>query len=145
MPAVRPMSHIKKKWVDRAGVAGPEYEFGIKNPRKVWADEASKAQETYKKAITDPSVPARYKGGVEKTGQKKYVDMATRKGITRFPEGVTLGQPFFEEGFTPYRDEIEKTELPPKLPKGDPGNITRVSRLASAMHEKKKAILGVSS
>ena len=143
MAAIRPMERIKKKWVDKASIAGPDYSWGVENPKKLWEEEAAKAEETYHKAITAPDIGKRFVGGVKRAGQSKYQEMAKRKGSTRYPEGITLGEPFYDEGFAPFRDEIERTELPPKLPKGDPGNIKRVSVIASALHAKKKALLGI--
>ena len=143
MAAIRPMSVISKKWVGRASIAGPDYEYGVKNPKKIWEEETTKAKDTYKKAITAPDIDRRFEGGVKRAGQRKYLEMATKKGPTRFPEGVTIGEPFYESGFGPFRDEIEKTELPTRLPKGDPGNIVRVATIAKALHEKKKALMGV--
>jgi hypothetical protein len=48
-----------------------------------------------------------------------------------------VGGDDYEKGFAPFRDEIEKTALPPRFPKRDPRNIARVSALNVALAKKK--------
>jgi len=48
-----------------------------------------------------------------------------------------VGGDDYEKGFAPYRDEIEKTALPPRYPRRDPRNIQRVATIAAALGKKK--------
>ena len=45
--------------------------------------------------------------------------------------------PDFEKGFAPYADVIRATALPPRFPKGDPRNYTRVQVIGTALRAKK--------
>jgi len=78
-----------------------------------------------------------YAKGITKAGSAKWQQRATTKGPGRFAEGVMIGSDDYEKGFAPYRDEIEKTVLPPRYPKRDPRNINRVSAIAQALAKKK--------
>ncbi len=40
MAAIIPLERIREKWVRRAGQAAPDYEAGIRNPRRDWAQAA---------------------------------------------------------------------------------------------------------
>jgi hypothetical protein len=75
--------------------------------------------------------------GVTKAGTDKWKSKALQKGPGRFAEGVMVAGPDYEAGFAPYRDEIERTTLPPRFPKGDPRNISRVATIAAALRKKK--------
>jgi len=75
--------------------------------------------------------------GISKAGSVKWQARALQKGPGRFAEGVMVGGDDYEKGFAPFRDEIEKTVLPPRFPKRDPRNIQRVSTIATALGKKK--------
>jgi len=75
--------------------------------------------------------------GVTKAGTAKWQGKALAKGPGRFAEGVMIGGDDYEKGFGPYRDEIEKTALPPRFPKRDPRNLMRVSAITTALAKKK--------
>jgi hypothetical protein len=78
-----------------------------------------------------------YGKGIVKAGTAKWQDRAIKKGPGRFAEGVMIGGDDYGKGFAPYRDEIEKTVLPPRFPKRDPRNIQRVATIALALGKKK--------
>ena len=81
--------------------------------------------------------------GKLKRGTDKWKKMASTKGPSRFAEGVMVAKPDYEKGFAPFAEEIAKTELPPRGPKGDPANIQRVAAIAAALHKKKMELLGL--
>ena len=140
MAAIRPLDVIAKKWTTVTPLRAEEYKFGIENPKKNWEEEAVKANDTYVKAVTAAAQAGRYAGGIKKAGLRKWQDRATKKGPGRFSEGVMIAGPDYEEGFAPFHAEIERVDLPPKRPKGDPGNINRCAVIAKALHEKKLAL-----
>lgn len=142
MPEMRSTSDSAAKWARRAGSAGPEYEDGVKNPRKDWAAEAAAANERYKRAVTEAAQKDRFKAGVQKAGTAKWQANAILKGPARYSEGVMLAQTAYEEGFRPFADVIRATKLSPRGPKGSPENIKRVAEMAAALHQKKISLVG---
>lgn len=137
MPAVKPLDRISRKWANASAAALTEYEEGVRNPRRDWADATSKANDAYKKGIQASIAADRFKKGVTNAGTGKWQEQTLRKGPSRWSEGIALSTDAYERGFTPYRNVIERTELPARGPKGDPGNIQRVAILSKALHDEK--------
>lgn len=139
MAAIRPMAFIKEKWVTVTPTKAPQYEQGVQNPKKDWATNAKEAEEAWKAGVTAAAGEGRFGRGVERAGTKKWQERALRKGPTRYAEGTMIAGDDYERGFKPYRDVIERTELPKRQAKGSRANIERVWAIASALHEAKKA------
>lgn len=142
MPEIRDPSASAAKWARRAGSAGAEYEEGVRNPRKDWAQAAAEANERYKRAVTEAAQKDRFKAGVNKAGTAKWQANAITKGPGRYSEGVMLAQTSYEDGFRPYADVIRNTKLSPRGPKGSPENLKRVAEMSQALHQKKVSLLG---
>jgi len=140
MPAVKSLDRASKKWTQRASVSQEAYTDGIDNPRVDWAAATQAANQAYKSGITQSLAADRFAAGVKKAGTSKWADNAKKKGPGRWSEGVAMSTDAYEKGFSPYRQVIEATNLPPRGPKGDPNNIKRVSLLAEALHKKKVAM-----
>ncbi|RLC82192.1 MAG: hypothetical protein DRJ03_19370 [Chloroflexi bacterium] len=137
MPKVRPISQIAEKWARVTPGRAGDYRSGIEAPKKDWAEEAVRAEDRYKRGVTEAANRGRYGKGVSEAGTGKWKARALAKGPSRFAEGVAIARPDYERGFAPYREVIEATELPPRGPKGDPTNIQRVAAIAAALHNKK--------
>lgn len=137
MAKIRPISHIAEKWATVTPQRATDYQEGVRNPKKVWAEEAIKAENVYKEAVTKAASEGRYGKGISAAGQEKWQKRTLAKGPSRFSEGVMIARPDYEKGFAPYRDAIEQTELPPRAPKGDPRNIERVAIIAKTLHAVK--------
>lgn len=141
MPAIRSLDQVARKWNEVTPLRADEYKTGVENPKKDWATEAIAANDVYKTAVTAAATQGRYGAGVKNAGTRKWQDNSSTKGPSRFSEGVLLAKDAYEDGFSPYHDEIAKVELPPRGAKGDPANINRVSTITRALHEKKLAML----
>lgn len=137
MAKIRSIAHIAEKWATVTPQRASDYQEGVKNPKKNWAEEAIKAEEVYKEAVTKAAAEGRYGKGVSGAGQEKWQKRTLAKGPSRFSEGVMIARPDYEKGFAPYRDAIEGVELPPRAPKGDPRNIERVAVIAKILHAVK--------
>lgn len=135
--AIKSTAASADKWARRAGNAGPEYEEGVKNPKRDWATETKAAEPNYEKGVQAAITRKSYGKGVEKTGTAGWQKNAIAKGPARFQEGVRLAKSDYEKGFAPFRDVIANTTLPPRGPKGDPANIKRVEILARNLHNAK--------
>jgi len=137
MAKIKDIRTIAEKWSTVTPGRSGEYRKGVTDPVKDWAEEALAAEERYVRGVTEAATGGRYGRGVSHAGTSKWQEGAKTKGPGRFAEGVALGRSAYERGFSPYRDEIEHTDLPSRGPKGDPSNIQRVAVLAAALHNRK--------
>lgn len=142
MAHIKDMGRISSKWKRVASGAQTEFQEGVENPRRSWAQATKEAEPAYEAGIRAAVANKSFGKGVTKAGDTKWQENAVRKGPGRYSEGVALAQDAYEAGFSPYREVIARTPLPPRGPKGDPKNIQRVSALADALHKAKIARLG---
>ncbi len=137
---VKPIDAVVDKWKRRVDVAGPDYEYGIRNPKKPWAAAAIAAEALQEEGVRAAIADKMYVKGIKRVGDEKWRDMAEKKGPRRFREGVGLALDYYREGIAPYLEALRRLELPGPFPKGDPRNVTeRVGLIASTLHELKVA------
>lgn len=137
MAEIKSAARIKEKWTRVTPMRTEDYKLGIQSPRRDWEKSAIAAKESHKQAMATAAAQDAFGKGIAKAGSAKWQSRALQKGPGRFAEGVMVGGDDYEKGFAPYRDEIEKTVLPPRFPKRDPRNLMRVSTIATALGKKK--------
>jgi len=137
MPKIRSAVVNAAKWKRRTENAGPEYEAGVSDPKKDWEEETAKAEGNYEVGIQTSIQQKRFGKGVRKAGTAAWQKGAVEKGVAHFGPGVAVSGDNYEKGFSPYRDVIERTVLPPRYPKGDPRNFDRVKVMGTALHKAK--------
>ena len=137
MPKIRSTAKIAEKYARVTPGKGPELEAGLKDPRKIWADEAAAAEAAWAAGVTDAITRGAFGKGVSAAGQPAYIEPALKLGVKRYRDGVTFGVSKYAKKFSPFHDVIEGTTLPPRGPVGDPGNIERVRLIAAALHDAK--------
>ena len=140
MPAIKSIEQASDKWVRRASVAGPDYQAGVTNPKRSWAEASGAAEESYKMGVTQAAAQGRYGKGVKAAGDGKWKENAMKKGPGRFAEGVSLAKDQWTKGFSPYHAAIGALTLPARGPKGDPKNLQRVVAVANALRQLKTKI-----
>jgi len=136
MAEIKSIARIKEKWTRVTPMRSDDYKLGIQSPRRDWEKAAGAAKETHKAAMVAAAAADSYGKGVARAGTSKWQGRALVKGPGRFAEGVMVGGDDYEKGFAPFRDEIEKTVIPPRFPKRDPRNIQRCSLIAAALGKK---------
>ena len=134
---IKSAARIKEKWTRVTPMRTEDYRLGIQSPRRDWGAAAIAAKESHKLAMVSAAASDAFGKGIAKAGTAKWQTKALQKGPSRFAEGVMVGGDDYEKGFAPYRDEIEKTILPPRFPKRDPRNLQRVSIGNIALAKKK--------
>ena len=139
MPQVKNAADVARKWAMVTPQRSGEYEAGVRNPVRDWGQNASAANDAYKTGVTAAAQQDRFRTGVQKAGTGKWQRRAIELGAQRFGAGVTVAQPDYQAGFAPYRDVIERTQLPPRFAKRDPRNIERVRVMATALAQAKQA------
>ncbi len=137
MPKVRSASEIAEKWGRVTPSRTEDYERGVRDPVNDGEVNTKASEGIYKEAVVKAANEGRYGKGVAKAGTEKWQRKTIEKGVDRWGPGVQLAEKDYEAGFAPFRDTIERTDIGPRYPKGDPRNIQRVAKLAAALHEKK--------
>lgn len=137
MAEIKSIAAIQEKWGRVTPGRTEDYTLGIKNPKRDWAQAASAAKESHKAAMTAAAANDSYSKGVTKAGTARWQDKATRKGPSRFAEGVIVGASDYGAGFAPYADTIKATTLPVRFPRGDLRNLDRVKTISQALRKKK--------
>jgi hypothetical protein len=128
---------IAEKWARVTPQRTADYEAGVRQPTKDWATQTANAEDSYSQGVQKAVQDKRFGKGVKAAGTSKWQEKAISKGTQRWGPGVSIAENDYESGFEPYRQEMEKVNLPPRFPKGDPRNIQRVAAIATALHKKK--------
>lgn len=139
MPAIRSAADIARKWADVTPRRDADYKAGVSAPMRDWEMETLAAEDRFEAGIQDAIARKAFGSGVSRAGTEKWRRGALEKGVNRWGPGVRVAQGDFEKGFAPFRDVIERTDLPPRRRTGDPANIERVAVLAAALHAAKIA------
>lgn len=142
MPPIKPTAEIAEKWERVTPSRVPDYEAGVRRPRRSWEDATTEAADAYAQGVTAAIAENRFEGGVRAAGDRKWQEKTLQKGPGRWAEGVRISGVDYASGFDPYRDEIERIVLPPRGPRGDPRNIERVRIIADALHALKIRLAG---
>lgn len=140
--AIRSTSEIAAKWAEVTPQRAPQYERGVRNPKKNWEEETVKSNDAYKAGIASAIQKDSFLKGVQKAGTSKWQRGAIEKGTSRFGPGVQVAQDDYNKGFAPYREAIQNADLPPRFARRDPRNIDRVRAMVAALVEEKERQLG---
>ena len=138
MPPIKQMSAIAEKWARVTPMRAPDYEAGINNPKADWANQTKASNTAWKDGITKAVQNDTFLKGVTRVGTEKWQRKASEVGPARFSQGVQVARPDYEKGFSPYRDVIERTAIPPRFAKADPRNIERVRVMSAALAAAKR-------
>lgn len=138
MPAVKSSAQIAEKWARVTPQRAQDFEQGVRNPRRSWAQATAAAADAQAEGVQQAIAEGRFQRGVERAGDEKWRNNTVEKGVRRWGPGVQVAQQDFQQGFEPFRQVIEQTTLPPRFPKGDPRNLERVSAITTALHRAKR-------
>lgn len=137
MPRQLTAASVAAKWAGVTAQRTGDYESGVKNPRKDWAQSSVAASSAYQAGVQDAIKRDAFSKGVNAAGNATYQKGAIEKGVSRFAEGVSLGQNTFASKIAPVLQTIESTQLPQRYAKGDPRNVARVSAITQALRKLK--------
>jgi hypothetical protein len=139
MAAIRELSDIAAKWANVTPQRSPDYEAGVRSPRKDWKAATAAANESYKTGLQASIAADSWVKGVNKAGTETWQEGSLTKGVDRWGPGVALAEPKYAEGFAPYRAAIAGLTLPPRFARRDPRNLNRVKAVVDAMIATKVA------
>lgn len=141
MAFIRSIDVIADKFATVTPQRSADYEAGIQNPRRDWAQATAAAESAYEEGVRQSIAKKRFGKGVKKAGSSKWQKGAQEKGTTRWGPGVTLAKDDYARGFGPYRDTIEQTKLSPRYARRDPRNLQRVADIVNALGRRKETEL----
>lgn len=125
------------KFVQRGQAAAGDYTKGVQGSGDAWQQNTQQSVDTYNQGVQEAITRGAFLKGVTKAGSAKFVAAATTKGAQRYPAGIALAGPAWQEGTAPYLAVLSSLNLPPRRPKGDPGNMSRVAAVTEALRKKK--------
>jgi len=137
MANIKSLDRTTEKWNRQSASSTPEYEAGIKAPKTDWQKAAADAEANYTAGVQAAITRKAFGKGIIKAGSAKWQSQALTKGVQRWAQGISLSRDAYSAGFAPYREVIQRTNLPPRGPKGSTQNIQRVAVMAGALHDEK--------
>ena len=137
MAEIKSMASIKEKWARVTPQRTQDYQIGVQNPKRDWAEEAAAAKGNWKAGVDTAATKNMFEKGVLKAGSSKWKKGALEKGPGRFAEGVMIAAPDYEKGFAPYREAIDRADIGPRFPRRDPRNLNRVKAIVDALVAEK--------
>jgi hypothetical protein len=134
---VKDTGALAKKFVRNASGASGDYTDGVKAAGGDWETNTKASEDNYKLGVTQAANDGRFGRGVAKAGAGKYTQRASTLGAQRYPTGVAAAEGDWAQGAQPYLQAIANMTLPPRRPKGDPGNQARANAVAAALRAMK--------
>lgn len=142
MAAIASVELIANKWARVTPQRSEDYRLGVTNPQRNWEQNTKAANDAWKEGTAKAIAEDRFTKGVSRAGQAKWQLGATTKGVTRWPEGVRLGEDAYRTGFAPFQQAIERLTLPPRFARRDPRNLLRVEAVVNALKAVKEGLGG---
>lgn len=134
-PVVPAPQRVAEKWARRAAGATQDYTDGVRAASGRWQPAAAAAKENYKTGVTAAAGRGAYEKGVAKATDAKWQRKAADVGSQRFGPGAAAAQPDFAQGIGPVLETIGRTDIPPRGPRGNAGNYSRVQRIGEALNK----------
>jgi len=128
--------YVAKKYIDVTPARAKYYEMETPKAADYWFDNTIAAAETYKAAVMAVDIDKRFSGGVRRVGAAKFKRKVEAVGVARYGPGVRAAEEDMKKGIAPYLEEIAKTDIPARKPRGDPENWERSRILGEALHKK---------
>lgn len=127
---IKDTGFLAKKFVRNAGQAGGDYTEGVKQAGSDWEANTKAAGDNWAAGVQQAIGDKRFDKGVSNAGAAKYVERASTVGANRYPQGVAIAENAWSKGVQPHLDAMKGLNLPPRRPKGDPGNRERAHIVA---------------
>lgn len=134
---IKALDAVATKWATVTPGRSGEYAKGIQSPRRSWAAATEEAAENYAAGVQAAISAGRFQSGVSSAGDAAWKKGATEKGVSRWPQGVSMSKDEYRVGFAPYHSVLGGLSLSPRGAKGDPRNYDRVREVGQALHEAK--------
>ncbi len=134
---VKDAATVAKKWAARAGAAGADYAAGVNGTTKDWAGDTAAAAPAWAAGVQTAAANGSFAKGVNAAGTAKWKAKAANVGAARYPQGVAAASQYYQNGIQAVLTVLAGINLPARGPKGDPGNLNRVTIVAQALRKMK--------
>ncbi len=124
-----------ERWSRRAAAAQVDYGNGVQAASGRWQPAAAAGAQNYATGVQAAIAAGSFAKGIQKAGDAKWVDRATKLGPARFAQGVQVAQPAYESGVAPIWQKVSALTLPPKGPRGSAQNYQRPALVAQEMRK----------
>jgi len=138
MAKIKSATDIAAKWSRVAPTRQADYEAGVKDPSVDWQRATSAAADSYEAGVTEAIQSKRFARGVDSAGNARWARKVADQGVQRWAPGVRAAQSDYEAAMGPVVAVIERTQLPPRGPRGDERNMARSAVLAKALSEMRR-------
>lgn len=145
MLKVKPLDQIRTKWKENGARAADTYATNAAAAGEDWASKTAAAADNFKAAISQGNIADRFRAGVRKAGAAKYTRKIQMVARDRFAPGIEAAVDDYSVGVEPYLATIAQLTLPPRKPRGDRANLSRVEAVTSALNAKRLAMMGIKS
>jgi len=109
------------------------YQQGVQAAGAAYDEGVRGAEDRYAAGISQAISNNSWGHGVEGKGGL-YAQKAASVGAPRWADGVSRGESAYSAGVQPFFQAIGGMTLPPKGPKGHPGNYARSQAVGDALH-----------
>lgn len=137
MADIKSLNAIADKFARVTPQRAQDYAEGVKTTSVDWAQRTAEAQDNYDQGVQAAMAEGRFARGVQNAGTAKWKKGVAEKGQNRFSSGVSTAGPAYQQGFAPFHNVIQSTQLPPRYARRDPRNLERVRAIATALGEAK--------
>lgn len=127
---IKDTGSLAKKFVQRASAAAGDYKSGVEASGQDWESNTKASEDNYAAGVQAAIGDKRFGKGVANAGAAKFTSRAASLGAQRYPTGVGAAEGDWAKGSQPYLDALKSIDLPPRRPKGDPGNQARAQAVA---------------
>ena len=128
---------LAKKFTRNAGAAAGDYKDSVAQAGSDWETNTKAGASNYAAGVQQAISDDRFSKGVANAGAAKFVARASTLGAQRYPSGVGAAEGDWAKGAQPYLDALKGIDLPPRRPKGDPGNQARANAVAMRLRALK--------
>lgn len=126
-----------RRFVQRGQQAAGDYTAGVQGAGEDWAREASASVDNYNQGVQQAIARDAFRRGIQEAGAQRYSQRAATVGAQRYPQGIAAAGPTWQERSQPFLDAIRALNLPPRRPKGDPGNYLRGQAVGEVLRRRK--------
>lgn len=134
---IKSAAAIAKKWADVTPARSRQWEDEIRaTPTEDYSAPAIAAAPIWEQGVMEAAARDGYAKGVAAKAEK-WKRKALAVGPGRFGPGVRAAEQDQATGFAPFREVIAALTLPPRGPRGAPGNYERVREVGEALHAKR--------
>lgn len=109
------------------------YQQGVSGAASRYDEGVRGAGDRYQAGVQQAISNNMWESGVEGKGAR-FAMKAGSVGAPRWADGVSRAQGDYATGVSPYFQAISGMTLPPKGPKGHPGNYARSQAVGDALH-----------